>query len=1303
MIETMNNLSQAWWIWSVGMFWQVGILILIVGCLDILIRRWAWPHVRYALWLMVLVKLVMPPGIHMSSSLTARVQPQVSYWILPASEKVGNETAVPGVEKETPEIRAKAPVLAVTDTPTVLAPASLHSAVSDSAKSWPLAHAVPLRASLTWRSWTMLSWFAGVVFLSLWLVLRLRHLRLEDTTLAQQAQLPESFYQMAQRCADQIGLARCPRIIITDKVIVPAVTGMFRPLLLMPAGFLAQLDRKDTEHMLLHEFSHIKRGDLVVHGIYMMLQLAYWYNPLLWLASRQMHHLRELCCDATVAHHLRGRALEYRQTLLDVARRYLARSVEPGLGLLGLFEDSNRLAVRLNWLKKQTWRYRRTRNLLIAGLVIAMGICILPMAQAQNDAVSETPVVSEASTVSETPIISEVSVVAETPITSEVKVSEEENALLQELEGLRRQQQVLKEQLEQLKQKKAELTAVQKADSPQQEEDSMGWTESIEVWAEQLEEKVKTLDTWINSPDVQKQIQKKGQAWVKQWTDSEDFQQWQKDIQVWSQDVAGLVQKKWQGLATGLPPMPPLPPLPATLAMPEKPKKPKPPAQPQPNAIAVPAIVANPAPSKVSQQEELTLVKDVTFEVSPGNLIEMFVENPMGAVRIRGTKDSNQVKVLIKVKAKSQEQAKTLADRVAIKGENGGHQFSIKGQPLPPNIGNDVKVNFDIIVPTQVEVLELKSNLGAVAVSNIKGHVDAHTKVGAISLQGVEGRMNLHSQVGSINLILPNDTSAQVEAEVNIGAINTDLDLPVRRTGMGAKLKGKLGQGQHEIKLKTQTGAISIRSQGKHKQKNSGKRTVAAVTAGTAPKKTTGKNRLKAGPFTRHINSIKDYQEGQRHVVQRQETQLLPLKPGQWLNLINKDGDVTVRGEDRQDGHLTATFTIKAPGKPDAQRLSKQVSLDVIEKEGGLVIQPDIPKKLPQGHHVFINLTLAVPRDTRLEVKHEDGDVALEDLAASAKLVHEDGDVICKQIGKQLEVIHEDGDVKLQKIGGPVTLQLEDGDIECQHVQDKLTIEHEDGDLRLLHVNGSVKLGHEDGNIDCQHVAGGVELLHADGNIKLHHIGGSVKIEHEDGNIVCDTVGGSLKLNHEDGNVQLQTIGGTVDINHEDGMLTCRQIAGPLNASHQDGKIELQGVAGDVTLDHESGAIVCRQITGALAIQHTDGAVAIDSLIGPLTLKMDSGNASCNNLQSHARIRLADGNVKLSYPGTVSPECRIDVQVNDGHIQLTGGPALLGSATPASPKRKGGGSQWQTTIETDQTKHTIKLQTKHGSIRVNKN
>jgi beta-lactamase regulating signal transducer with metallopeptidase domain len=232
----------------------------------------------------------------------------------------------------------------------------------------------------------MTLWFLGTLILGIGFFLRLHSVAGRQGYRAAAASLPQSFYNHLADCAKRLGLRRIPRVIVTERLTNPAVFGVLAPVLLMPKGYLSKLSRQDTEHMLLHELAHIKRGDLVMHSLYLALQIVYWYQPLLWLVRRHLHHLRELSCDGTVAELLRERTLAYRQTLLETARRMLTASVEPGLGLLGLFEDSNHLLVRLHWLTKPTWRYCTMKRTIVATIAVLMFLCVLPMAQARESA-----------------------------------------------------------------------------------------------------------------------------------------------------------------------------------------------------------------------------------------------------------------------------------------------------------------------------------------------------------------------------------------------------------------------------------------------------------------------------------------------------------------------------------------------------------------------------------------------------------------------------------------------------------------------------------------------------------------------------------------------------------------------------------------------------------------------------------------------------------------------------------------------------------------------------------------------------
>ncbi|MBD3920909.1 M56 family metallopeptidase [Paenibacillus sp. PR3] len=99
-------------------------------------------------------------------------------------------------------------------------------------------------------------------------------------------------------CKQQLRIRRNIRIIITDYVSSPALTGLFRPKLLLPAGLLTSLGEQQMQHIMLHELAHWKRRDLLVNALMHILLAIHWFNPMLWYAYSRMREDQEFACDA---------------------------------------------------------------------------------------------------------------------------------------------------------------------------------------------------------------------------------------------------------------------------------------------------------------------------------------------------------------------------------------------------------------------------------------------------------------------------------------------------------------------------------------------------------------------------------------------------------------------------------------------------------------------------------------------------------------------------------------------------------------------------------------------------------------------------------------------------------------------------------------------------------------------------------------------------------------------------------------------------------------------------------------------
>ena len=349
MIAQLNEIAQVWWQWMAGMFWQVSLLIILITILDMAIRRWAWPQVRYVLWGLVFIKLIIPPTWQMPTSIISWIQPQVE-------NRISIQIAPFEVTADYQGISA-----------------------SGLSSSTNIAESTVKKEMPSWQAVVLLTWFAGMIAFSLILIIRLS--RLPRRSKKQDDQdVPEWFQGLLSKTAQDLKLRKTPTVIFSNNAKSPAVYGIFRPVLLLPERCLDQLSQKQAEHILIHELCHLKRGDLLVHWFCLILQVIYWFNPLLIWTRRQMRHVCEICCDLSVANLLREKTMHYRNTLLATAREFLTETTEPGLGLLGVFEEPFKLVTRLKWLEKKTWENRKRKIAANICTSLIMVVCVMPMA-----------------------------------------------------------------------------------------------------------------------------------------------------------------------------------------------------------------------------------------------------------------------------------------------------------------------------------------------------------------------------------------------------------------------------------------------------------------------------------------------------------------------------------------------------------------------------------------------------------------------------------------------------------------------------------------------------------------------------------------------------------------------------------------------------------------------------------------------------------------------------------------------------------------------------------------------------------
>ncbi|MFC1841144.1 M56 family metallopeptidase [Thermodesulfobacteriota bacterium] len=343
MIAQLNDIAQVWWQWMGSMFWQVSLLIIVVTALDMLIRKWAWPQVRYALWVLVFIKLIIPPTWQMPTSIVSWLQPRVEQQI---SVQVGT-----------------------TD----------EAANSQNALLLQNDEKEAVLETVSWKTWLLSGWISGVLTFSLLLARKMLQFRNGHRAQVKE-NIPKWFKEVMTKTTSKLKLKKIPSVVFSKDVKSPAVYGLIKQSLILPEGYMEKLSKEQAEHVLMHELCHLQRGDLLVHWFCILIQIIYWFNPLLIWSRRQMRNICEICCDLSVANVLKEKTAAYRETLIKTARELFTESMEPSIGFLGIFEEPFRLVPRLKWLEKRSWENRKRRIATTIFTSLFMIICLMPMA-----------------------------------------------------------------------------------------------------------------------------------------------------------------------------------------------------------------------------------------------------------------------------------------------------------------------------------------------------------------------------------------------------------------------------------------------------------------------------------------------------------------------------------------------------------------------------------------------------------------------------------------------------------------------------------------------------------------------------------------------------------------------------------------------------------------------------------------------------------------------------------------------------------------------------------------------------------
>ncbi|MFW5645101.1 MAG: M56 family metallopeptidase [Bacteroidota bacterium] len=239
----------------------------------------------------------------------------------------------------------------------------------------------------------VLIYFSGLIFMSLRLIFSILYLKKYKTRGIKrpEIQLENCFTGLIKR----FHINKNIRLLESFLVKTPMVIGYFKPLVVVPVGIFTQLPFNQIEAILAHELAHIKRNDFLINIIQSVVELLFFYHPVIYLISKHIREERENCCDdialsqcSDSSQYLKALALV--EGIMPTSPRHAVAFVKQKPNLF------NRMKRILNPKTMKT----KLSDRIIAGIIILAGFSVLMLTGAaalhnisgeQNPLMENTP------------------------------------------------------------------------------------------------------------------------------------------------------------------------------------------------------------------------------------------------------------------------------------------------------------------------------------------------------------------------------------------------------------------------------------------------------------------------------------------------------------------------------------------------------------------------------------------------------------------------------------------------------------------------------------------------------------------------------------------------------------------------------------------------------------------------------------------------------------------------------------------------------------------------------------------------
>ncbi|WP_257138131.1 M56 family metallopeptidase [Bacillus toyonensis] len=283
--------------WVIETSILASVLVGFIICIKIVLKNWLTPRWKYALWLILIVRLILP------------WLPESSFSIYSILSK-GYESSQFFIQENTSIWHVKE---------------NIHEP-KPSISTQKITKEIPTGGknnnwNLSVYNILLLFWILGVLVSVFFMILINR--RLYIYVGKQPAIIEKRVLDIFEKCKKDMLIKKDISLSLSGKISSPTLFGIRNPRILLDENHVKYLNDNQLRYIFYHELSHFKRKDISINLLMHCLLILNWFNPILWYAYYAMREDQEIACDNLALTFINPEEkIAYGQTIITLLEQY---------------------------------------------------------------------------------------------------------------------------------------------------------------------------------------------------------------------------------------------------------------------------------------------------------------------------------------------------------------------------------------------------------------------------------------------------------------------------------------------------------------------------------------------------------------------------------------------------------------------------------------------------------------------------------------------------------------------------------------------------------------------------------------------------------------------------------------------------------------------------------------------------------------------------------------------------------------------------------------------------------------------